>query len=147
MNNLHSFQNYVLESVVPNKLAYVFKQILGTRYLMAPGLWQRTWYGSTSDRMPLCLSVCVWDCVCAWACMCIQWAKVKPRADRNLASVLCPGVLVSEVFEELLSHQIKESYSCSFPCYQGQYHTILFLTFTANWSALKSHMSLLMYKK
>lgn len=64
MNNLHSFQSCVSESFEPNKLDNVFKQILGTRYLMAPGLWHWTWYGSTSDRMPLCFSVCVCDCVC-----------------------------------------------------------------------------------
>lgn len=61
MNNL--FQAYVSDLVELNKLANVFKQILGTRYLMAPGLWHRTWYGSASDRMPSCMNVCVRVCV------------------------------------------------------------------------------------
>lgn len=118
VNNLHSLEGCIWESVEPNKLANVFKQILGTRYLMAPGLWHRTWYGSTSDRMPLCLSVCVCDCVCvcvcAWACMCIQWANVRPGTDRNLATVLCPCVP-----GELLSQQIKARCSYSLPYSQG----------------------------
>lgn len=80
-----------------------------------------------------CVWVSVYVIVCAWACMCKQWANVKPRTDRNLASVLCPGELDSEVFEELLSQQMKARYNYSFPCCQGtcKCHTVLFLTFTA----------------
>lgn len=92
-------------------MANIFKQILGTRYLMAPGLWHRTWYGSTSDRMPLHFNVCACDCVCvyAWARMCVLLAKVKPRTDALV-------YWTQGSFEQLLSQQIKAGYS--FPCCQ-----------------------------
>lgn len=80
---------------------------------MAPGLWHRTWYGSTSDRMSVLVPVYV--NVCVDVCPCCVHVQVKSRTDINLASVLCPGVLDSEVFEGLLSQQIKAVYSNSFP--------------------------------
>ena len=57
MNHLDSFQSRYSELGEPNKLANIFKLILGTRYCMASGLWQSTSYGSTCDKMPLCLSI------------------------------------------------------------------------------------------
>lgn len=57
-------------------------------------VWHRTSYGFTSDRTPLCCSVFA----CGWECLSAR-VQVGRRAAANLAAVLCPGALDSEVFE------------------------------------------------
>lgn len=114
----NSFQSCVWESAEPNKLAHVFKQILRTRYLMAPGSgtglhMDLLLTGCPCVPVSLYVTECTSDCMCVCVCLRCVHVRVKSWADINLATVLCPGALDTEVFEGVLFQQIKQVYNYS----------------------------------